>query len=302
MDNLYTRRPSRLHEVVALAAKVLAIVLTRVGGMLAMVPVRIPLLTDGIPPFFFKHGLDVTHTEIGGMPIVTFTPPESTGKVVVAIHGGAYVGRATIFHWWTYADMARQRGATVVVPDYTLAPVGTAETEVVRMTDFISQMIDEHGTENVSVLGDSAGGGLALLAAQALVRRGSSMPGRLVLLAPWLDVSMSDPRSAQADDPLLDVANAAKDGRLWAGNLSTKDPLASPLFGSFEGLPPTAVYSSSRDMLAIDALRLRDRVLAEDIQNFTFRLRKDLLHDFVIYTPLPDAQAERMNLCSDLGI
>jgi triacylglycerol lipase len=189
-----------------------------------------------------------------------------------------------------------------VVPDYTLAPVGTAETEVPRMADFISQMIDDYGGEDVSVLDDSAGGGLALLAAQELVRRGSPMPGRVVLLAPWLDVSMSDPRSAQIDDPLLDVASAAKDGRLWAGNLSTQDRLASPLFGSIEGLPPTAVYSSSRDMLAIDALRLRDRVLVEGIESFTFRLRKDLLHDFVIYALLPDAQAERMNLCTDLGI
>jgi acetyl esterase/lipase len=302
VDDLRTDRPSRLHEVVALAAKVTAIALKPVGGMLAMAPRRIPLLTDGIPPFFFKHGLDVTHTEFGGMPIVTFAPPEPARKVVVAIHGGAYVGRATIFHWWTYAELARRRRATVVVPDYTLAPAGTAETEVPRMTDFISKTIDEHGAGNVSVLGDSAGGGFALLAAQELVRRVSVMPGRFVLLAPWLDVSMSDPRRAQIDDPLLDVANSARYGRLWAGSLSANDPLASPLFGSLDGLPPTAVYSSSRDMLDIDALRLRERVLAEGLQNFTFRLRRDLLHDFVIYAPLPDAQAERVNLYSDLGI
>ena len=285
-----------------MGAKALKMVLTPVGGVLAVVPFRIPFLTDGIPPFFFKHGLNVMHTEFGGMPIPTFAPPAPTDKVVVAIHGGAYVGEATIFHWWTYTDMARQKGATVVVPDYTLSPVGTAETEVPRMTDFISQMIDEHGAENVSVLGDSAGGGLALLAAQELVRRGSTTPGRLVLLAPWLDVSMSDPRSAGVDDPILDVANSARYGKMWAGDLDTQDLRVSPLFGSLDGLPPTAVYSSSRDLVIIDALRLRDHVLAEDISNVTFRLRKGLLHDFVIYAPLPDAQAERVNLYSDLDL
>jgi acetyl esterase/lipase len=302
VDNLCTGQPSRAHEVIASVAKLVAVALAPIGGMLAMAPRRIPLLTDGIPPFFFKHGLAVTEAEFEAMPILTFTPPEPTGKVVVAIHGGAYVGRATMFHWWTYTDMARQRGATVVVPDYTLAPGGTAETEVPRVARFISQTIDEQGAENVSVLGDSAGGGLALVAAQELVRHGFSTPGRLVLLAPWLDVSMSDPRSAQIDDPLLDVATAARDGRLWAGELRTMDPRVSPLFGSFDDLPPTAVYSSSRDMLVIDALRLRDRVLAEGLQNFTFRLRMGLLHDFAIYAPLPDAQAERMNLYNDLGI
>jgi acetyl esterase/lipase len=198
--------------------------------------------------------------------------------------------------------MARQTGATVVVPDYTLSPVGTAETEVLRVADFISQMIEEHGAQNVSVLGDSSGGGLALLAVQEQVRRHSPTPGRLVLLAPWLDVSMSDPRSAQIDDPLLNVAGLATYGKLWAGDLDTKDPLANPLFGSLDGLPPTFVYSSSRDLLTVDTLRLRDRVLAEGIPNVSFRLRKGLLHDYVIYAFLSDAQAERTILYSDLNL
>jgi acetyl esterase/lipase len=300
--HLYTGHPSLLHEIVALGAKALKTVLTPIGGVLAVVPFKIPFLTDGVPPFFFTQGPDVTHTEFDGMPVLTFTPPEATDKTVVAIHGGAYVGEATIFHWWTYTDMARQTGATVVVPDYTLSPAGTAETQVPRMADFISQRIDEHGAKNVSVLGDSAGGGLALLATQELVRRDSMTPGHLVLLAPWLDVSMSDPRSADVDDPLLDVENGARYGKLWAGELDTQDPLVSPLFGSLDGLPPTVVYSSTRDLLTIDALRLRDRVLAENISSVTFRLRRGLLHDFVIYAALPDAQAERTNLYNDLDL
>ncbi len=302
MQNLYTGQPSLFHEIVALGAKALKAVLTPVGGVLAVVPFKIPFVTDGVPPFFFTHGLDVTHSEFDGMPVLTFTPPEPTGRVVVAIHGGSYVGEATIFHWWTYTDMARKTGASVVVPDYTLSPVGTAKTEVPRIADYISQMIDEHGADKVSVVGDSAGGGLALLAIQELVRRDSTTPGRLVLLAPWLDVSTSDQRSTGVDDPLLDIANSARYGNLWAGKLDTKDPLVSPLFGSFDGLPPTYVYSSSRDILTIDALRLRDRVLAENISNVVFRLRQGLLHDFVIYAPLPDARAERTNLYSDLDL
>ncbi len=295
-------QPSLLHEIVALGAKALKTLLTPVGGVLVMVPYKFPFITDGVPRFFFTRGLDVAHTEFERMSVLTFTPPHPTREVVIAIHGGAYVGEATIFHWWTYTAMARQTGATVVVPDYTLSPAGTAETEVPRMADFISQMIHEHSAEKVSLLGDSAGGGFALLAVQELVRRNAKTPEHLVLLAPWLDVSMKDPRSATIDDPLLDVGNMTKDGKLWAGELDTRNPLVSPLFGSLDGLPPTSVYSSTRDVLTIDTLRLRDRVLAEHIPNMTFRLRQGLLHDFVIYAPLPDAQAERTNLYRDLGL
>ena len=301
-QSLYTGQPSLISNVLALGAAALNAVLTPFGGVLAADTLRIPFITDGVPPFFLLFGLNVTHTEYEGMPVTTFTPPNATGKVVVAIHGGAYVGKATIFHWWTYTDMARQTGATVVVPDYTLSPAGTAETVVPVMTDYISQVIAQNGAANVSVIGDSSGGGLALLAVQELVRRNAAVPGHLVLLSPWLDVSMSDPRSAQINDPLLNVAGLAKYGNEWAGNLSTQSPLVSPLYGSLEGLPPTVVYSSSLDLLTIDALRLRDRVIADDIPNVTFRLRNGELHDWVIYAPLPDAQAERKDLYGDLGI
>ena len=54
--------------------------------------------------------------------------------------------------------MARNTGATVIVPIYPLAPQGTAATVVPAMADLISSQIDQHGAENVSVYGDSAGG------------------------------------------------------------------------------------------------------------------------------------------------
>jgi triacylglycerol lipase len=167
----YTGEPSRSHQIVALGARALQKVFAPVGGVLAVVPLKIPFLTDGVPRFFLLRGLDLKQTEVDGLSVRSFTPPTPTRKVVVAIHGGSYVGEATIFHWWTYADMARQTGATVVVPGYTLSPAGTASTEVPRMADFLTAEIDEHGAENVSVFGDSAGGGLALLAVQELVRR-----------------------------------------------------------------------------------------------------------------------------------
>ena len=68
--------------------------------------------------------------------------------------------------------MARDTGATVVVPLYPLAPQGTAATDVPAMADLISSQIDQHEAKNVSVYGDSSGSGLALAAVQELVRRG----------------------------------------------------------------------------------------------------------------------------------
>ena len=250
-QSLYTGRPSLVTQAVVLALRIVDVVLKPFGGLLAFTALDVPIFTDGVPPFFLTPGLDVRRDQFDGEPVWTLQPKNPTGKYVVALHGGAYVAQASLFHWWTYTDMARQTGATVVVPLYPLIPKGgTAGVVVPQTADFIAQMIQSHGAENVSVIGDSAGGGLAVAAVQELVRRGSPTPARMVLLAPWLDVTMSDSRSWAIDpkDPLLDVRSLQDDGRKWAGNLDPADPLASPLYGSLAGLPPTTVFSGSLDL------------------------------------------------------
>jgi acetyl esterase/lipase len=115
----------------------------------------------------------------------------------------------------------------------------------------------------------------------------------MALLAPWLDVTMSDPLSSAIDDPLLTVGTLRADGALWAGDLKPTNPIVSPLFGSLAGLPPTTVFSGSGDMLAADTLRLRDRVQSEHIPNVDFVLRAGLIHDWPIFGFLPEAYTVR---------
>jgi acetyl esterase/lipase len=122
----------------------------------------------------------------------------------------------------------------------------------------------------------------------------------MVLLAPWLDVTMSDPLSARIADPLLTIRSLRKFGSEWAGSLDPADPIVSPLFGSLEGLPPTTVFSGSLDMLAPDTLRLRDRTIAEGLTNFSFVLRKGLIHDWPIFSFLPEAFSVRPQVYSAL--
>lgn len=302
-EDQYTGQPSLVHQLVVVGLKIVDVVLKPFGGLLSFTSLKIPLFTDGIPPFFFRHGLNVERTEFEGMRVWTLEPKNPSGEYIVALHGGAYVATASLFHWWTYTDMARETGATVIVPLYRLVPDGgTAGEAVPKTARFLEKVMADHGADNVSVIGDSAGGGLALAAVQELVGRGSTVPSRMVLFAPWLDVSMSDPLSTELDagDPLLDVANPREAGEDWGGELGATHPYASPLFGSLEGLPPITVYSESLDLVTPDTLRLQQLVAAGGYSNFTFNLRKDLLHDWFIFGFLPDAHAIRPSVYAAL--
>jgi acetyl esterase/lipase len=317
----FTGQPSLVSRLFVVALRVVNPILRAIGIDLTATTGTIPFLSDGIPPFFLTYGLAAESDEYEGWKVWTLAPAQPTGKVVVALHGGAFISQVNIFQWSTYADMARDTGATVVVPLYPLAKAdgtgGTAATVVPTITDFIADQVAQHGSENVSVLGDSAGANIALAAAQEAVRRCSGeaqclamhLPGRLVLIAPVLDLTMSNPNIKLINDPLLSADGGAQTRKIWAAGLGTpedpegaKNPLASPLYGSLVGLPPTTVYAGSLDLLSADTLVLREKAASTPGADFTFELRNGEIHDWIIFPFLPDAIHERPGLYSHLGI
>ena len=157
--------------------------------------------------------------------------------------------------------MAYQTGATIEVPIYPLMQQGgTAGTVVPEMAGLISTEIAAHGASHVSVLGDSAGGNLALAAVEYMVANNETVPASMVLLSPWLDVRIPIRTSGSSTIPVPPAREWANSiGKIWAGDLPENNPLVSPLYGSLKGLPPTYVYSGSLDSVAPDALVLAAR-------------------------------------------
>jgi acetyl esterase/lipase len=126
----------------------------------------------------------------------------------------------------------------------------------------------------------------------------------MVLSSPALDATLSNPAIQFVDDPLFagllpDLHNIAQQ---WAGDLDLTDPLVSPLYGSLAGLPPTAVYAGSLDIVAPDVLVLQDKALATPGADFTFILRNGEPHDWAAAPILPETQAVLPDIYQQLGI
>ncbi|OBI92019.1 PPE family protein [Mycobacterium sp. 1245805.9] len=247
-----------------------------------------PLLAIGLsnrPPALLPLllGETVTQTNYNGMPVVQITPAHPNGDYVVAIHGGAFIFAPSIFHWLDYTVMAYQTGATIEVPIYPLLQQGgTAGTVVPKMAGFIDSQITAH-PGHVSVTGDSAGGNLALAAAEYALAHGEQVPSSMVLLSPWLDVTFSNPNIAFVQDPLLPIAPGIQIGKEWAGGLDVKDPMVSPLYGDLTGLPPTYVYTGNLDSLSPDVLVLQQHAVQTGAP-FNFVLANGQIHDWIILT------------------
>jgi triacylglycerol lipase len=105
----------------------------------------------------------------------------------------------------------------------------------------------------------------------------------MVLLSPWLDVSLTNPNIPLVHDPLLPVVPGQVIGREWAGNLPENNFMVSPLYGSLNGLPPTYVYEGSADILAPDVLVLQHNAALTGAP-ISFTLAKGEIHDWIILT------------------
>ena len=298
----FTGEPSFVSQVVTAVFRAVSVV-TDFFGVDIITPIG-QLTASESPPWFTTLGLNVQRSEFHGSAAWELQPANPSGKYVVAVHGGEHVIQPTIlFHWLNYAALARDTGATVVVPIYPVAPQGTAGTVVPQMADFISSEIDQHGAENVSVYADSSVGGIALSAVQELVRRGDPVPSHMVLISPALDLTVSNPAIQSIDDPFLPgIPFLRKFVQLWAGDLDLTDPLVSPLYGSMAGLPPTAVYFGNLDVLSPDVLVLQDNALATPDADFTFILRNGELHAWPGLWFLPETQAVLPDIYQQLGI
>jgi triacylglycerol lipase len=262
-----------------------------------------PLIASDSPPEWLTalDGITVTETEYDGMPVYDLTPADPSGQYVVAIHGGAYVDQPTLLHWLSYTDMAHETGATVVVPIYPLEEQGgTAGTVEPEIANLISAEIGAEGAGHVSVIGDSAGGGIALAAVELLAGEDKAVPDSMVLESPTLEAALDNPNITLVDDPILNLAELQTDGQVWAGGLPLTDPLVSPLYGSLEALPTTYVYSGSDDVLAPDVLTLEQDAIAQDAP-FSFILRVGEIHDWAL-APILDGAQVQSQIYQELGL
>ncbi len=169
------------------------------------------LITSEDPPFFLTLGLNARQTEFEVSPgnvwkVWEFEPPNPTGATVVAIHGGGAIFQPNLLHWADYTQMARETGATVLVPLYPLATTeaGSLLNVTPGMADYISHVIDDRGAQNVSVYADSEGATYAFAAVRELILRGEEVPASMVVISGQADYSEEND-GAGIDDPFFNT-------------------------------------------------------------------------------------------------
>jgi acetyl esterase len=192
--------------------------------------------------------------------------------VVVFLHGGGFVRGNVVMYDPLCTFLSARVRSVVVSVDYRLAPEHPAPTAALDATD-ATTWIAGHGaqlradTTRIGLLGDSAGGNLAAVAAQLLRDRGDSPIRHQALLYPATDMTLASPSiAANADAAMLTRASIVAFREHYAPTGSDwRSALVSPLFGDLAGLPPTLVQTADLDPLRDDGVRYAQALQAAGV-------------------------------------
>lgn len=188
--------------------------------------------------------------------------------------------------------ISAKTGFQIYVPDYRLAPEFTFEEGSQDVLQVYQEIEKKHPNKSVLLMGDSAGGGLALSIAIQLRDKHITQPERIVLLSPWLDVELTNPdiTEIESKDFLLAKEGLVDAGKLWATeNFPTHHPYISPIHDSLNDLPPVMLQIGSADILAPDCRKMKEKADQNGLE-LNYQEAKHMCHAWTIFVSyLPEA-------------
>lgn len=251
---------------------------------------RRPVLERKPQDYLAPH-FDISWQPVGGFPVYYIQPRDlAPRRHLLFLHGGAYVSVIKGLHWGFIRRLMMAMPCQVTVPLYGLAPQYHYLDAYRLLTEVYRNLLKGHAPSDLVIMGDSCGGGLALGFAQTLRDKDLPQPGALVLLSPWLDITLQNPAIAEIEtlDPILAVPGSREAGRMWAAGADPRSPMLSPLYGELKGLPPILEMIGSHDLLMPDARLLRDKARTEK-HPFEYREYPRMFHNWVL-SPIPEGR------------
>jgi acetyl esterase/lipase len=219
----------------------------------------------------FESLIDAHCTAVAadGVPAEWILPEGvSDDRIVLYLHGGSYSAGSSHTHCSLISNVADAVGARALALNYRLAPENPFPAAVEdALTAYRWLLSSRVPAARIAVVGDSAGGGLALALLVAARDAGEPMPAAAVCLSPWTDLAGSG-ESWTANlgaDLIIERDKLLASARWYLGDADPRTPLASPLYADFTGLPPLLIQVGSEEILLSDAAGVAERAEAAGV-------------------------------------
>ncbi len=242
------------------------------------------------------RGVGVEETSINGLHAEWLRPTGAReGKVLLYLHGGAYVIGNCRTHRNLASHIAKAAGMTALLPEYRLAPEHRFPAGIEDAVGVYRYLLAEgFAPGDITIAGDSAGGGLTVATLLSLRHAGDPMPGNAVLLSPFLDVTASgESMQTRADqDPWFEQRDIeVVVGHYCNDESEARNPLVSPVFAHVHGLPPVYIQVGDDEILLSDSTRFAAK-LEEAGVDVDLEIWPEMWHVFQLFVgKMPEARA-----------
>jgi len=250
--------------------------------------------TPYVLPKIYKLKYGIKHKDFKGMDCYIYPGSSHSDKQVIYLHGGAYIEQPLFFHWNFLGKLHRETGATIIVPIYPKAPNYTYKESFKKVFPLYEELIQQSDPSSVYLMGDSAGGGFALALAQLLLEKNLPQPRHIILLSPWLDITLENPdinATLEKIDPMIGIYGAVEFGKLYAGDTDRKHYLLSPIYGEIKGLADITLFIGTRELILPDARKFKAIAKDQGVE-IQYHEYPGMNHVFPVY-PIPEAKRAR---------
>jgi monoterpene epsilon-lactone hydrolase len=208
------------------------------------------------------QGVTYKSDNVAGVNAIWALPLDAdTKKVLIFTHGGGFVVGSSSSHRKLAGHVAKALKATCLVLDYRLAPESPYPAQLDDVTAVYQDLLGKGVLpENITMIGDSAGGNLAISSVLNFREKGLPLPGSVIAFSPWTDMAITGGtiESNEETDALVKrhVVEAMA-GMFLGENGSPQDPLASPVYADYAGYPPLYINAGSVETLLDDSRRVK---------------------------------------------
>jgi monoterpene epsilon-lactone hydrolase len=239
------------------------------------------------------EGVTITVGDLQGISAEWIVNAGGSGAgQILYLHGGAHVAGGCATHRNLASRLAIACRARVLVPEYRLAPEHRFPAQIEDATiAYDAMLLAGRRPRDVIVAGDSSGGGLAIALALSLRASGRPMPGALVLLSPWTDLTLSGSsyQNRRDFDPVDRIPALRRFAKDYAPEGMLNHPLVSPLFADLCGLPPMFIQVGDHETTLSDSTEIAARGQRCGVP-VTLRIWPEMWHGWQLGAPaLPEA-------------
>lgn len=175
-------------------------------------------------------------------------------KLLVFVHGGAFISGPARHHWDSIKQIIKATDVTVWLCNYPKAPEHKISEISANLDAIYQAALEKYQASEVCLMGDSVGGTLITALTQRLVKQGTPLPRKIILISPVMDATLSNPAIEQLElkDAVLSKKGVLSAKRLCAENGDLASVMISPLYGDFQGFPPTLLFLAENDITYAD--------------------------------------------------